>query len=77
MTSSYDKRRIGKPDLKGKTEIESFFNIVMMVSDGLQHEIEFMNEPINDHEQIHDAFNSTTSSSVVSALATFYTYKGG
>ena len=63
--------------LKGKSEIESFFNIVMMASDGFQYQIEFIDEPINmDYNQPSDIFDST-SSSIVSVLATFYRNKEG
>ncbi len=63
--------------LKGKSEIESYFNIVMMASDGFQYQIEFIDEPINmDYNQPSDIFDST-SSSIVSVLATFYGNKEG
>ena len=66
-----------KIQLKGKSEIESFFNIVMMASDGFQYQIEFIDEPINmDYNQPSDVFDST-SSSIVSVLATFYGNKEG
>ncbi|MGA9317460.1 MAG: nuclear transport factor 2 family protein, partial [Nitrososphaeraceae archaeon] len=66
-----------KIQLKGKSEIESFFNIVMMASDGFQYQIEFIDEPINmDYNQPSDIFDST-SSSIVSVLATFYRNKEG
>jgi hypothetical protein len=58
---SYDNGGIGKNGLRGKSEIESFFHVVMMASDGLQ--------------QRDDIVNSK-SSSIVSALATFYRNKG-
>lgn len=63
--------------LKGKSEIESFFNIVMMASDGFQYQIEFIDKPINmGYNQPIDIFDST-SSSIVSVLATFYGNKEG
>ena len=34
-----------KKPLKGRNEIESFFHVVMMASDGLKHEIEFVCSP--------------------------------
>jgi hypothetical protein len=74
--SSYDNDGIGKTRLKGRSEIESFLNVVMMASDGLQHEIEFIDDSINDNEQMYDIVTST-STSIVSALATFYTSQGG
>lgn len=67
----YNRDSTKKTYLKGKFEIESFFEIIMMASDGLKHEIEFTDDPINDNEQIDYIVNST-SSSTVSALATFY-----
>jgi hypothetical protein len=74
--SSYDNDGIGKTRLKGRSEIESFFHVVMMASDGLEHQIEFIDNPINNYEQIGDIVTSTTSS-IVTALATFYGNKGG
>lgn len=66
-----------KIHLKGKSEIESFFNIVMMASDGFQYQIEFIDEPIDmDFDEPSDIFDST-SSSIVSVLATFYGNKEG
>jgi hypothetical protein len=66
-----------KIQLKGKSEIESFFNIVMMASDGFQYQIEFIDKPINmGYNQPIDIFDST-SSSIVSVLATFYRNKEG
>lgn len=66
-----------KIHLKGKSEIESFLNIVMMASDGFQYQIEYIDEPINmDYNQPSDVFDST-SSSIVSVLATFYGNKEG
>jgi ketosteroid isomerase-like protein len=66
----------GKKPLKGTNEIESFFHVVMMASDGLKHEIEFVYSPIEHTRQNGDSV-TTRSSSVVSALATFYRYEGG
>ena len=66
-----------KIHLKDKSEIESFFNIVMMASDGFQYQIEFIDEPIDmDYDEPSDIFDST-SSSIVSVLATFYGNKEG
>jgi len=65
-----------KKPLKGRNEVESFFHVVMMASDGLKHEIEFVHSPIKDTRQNGDSV-ITKSSSVVSALATFYRYEGG
>lgn len=66
----------GKKPLKGRNEIESFFHVVMMASDGLKHEIEFINSPIKHTRQNGDTV-ITTSSSIVSALTTFYRNEGG
>jgi hypothetical protein len=78
----FSKKQLKHPDiggrdityLKGKSEIESFFNIVMMASDGLQYQIEYklIDKAIdaNNYEP-NDIFYSPTSS-VVSLLATFY-----
>jgi hypothetical protein len=68
-----------KTHLKGKSEIESFFYIIMMASDGLQYQIEF--ELIDDaidanNYEPNDIFYSP-SSSVVSVLATFYGKREG
>ncbi len=57
----------GKKPLKGRNEIESFFHVVMMASDGLKHEIEFVCSPFEHNRQMGD-----TSSSVVTAVVTFY-----
>jgi SnoaL-like domain len=65
-----------KKPLKGRNEVESFFHVVMMASDGLKHEIEFVHSPIEEPRQNGDSV-ITKSSSVVSALATFYRYEGG
>jgi hypothetical protein len=66
-----------KTCLKGKFEIESFFNVVMMASDGLQYQIEFMDKPIvMDCEQTSKMLDYS-SSSIVSVLATFYGIKEG
>jgi hypothetical protein len=73
--SSYSNNGIGKASLKGRSEIESFLNVVMMASDGLQFEIEFIDGPIRDYEQIDNTINSTTSS-IISVLATFYRHEG-
>lgn len=65
-----------KKPLKGRNEIESFFHVVMMASDGLQHEIEFVCSSIEHTRQVGDT-GISTSSSVVSVLATFYGNEGG
>jgi hypothetical protein len=69
---SYNKdgRRI--KCLKGRSEIESFFNVVMMASDGFKYVIKFIDELMDiDYEQPKDTVDSTPSS-IVSALVTFY-----
>lgn len=66
-----------KTCLKGKFEIESFFNVVMMASDGLQYQIEFLDKPnIMDCKQTNEIIDCS-SSSMVSVLATFYGNKEG
>jgi hypothetical protein len=73
-----------KSYLKGSSEIESFLNIVMMASEGLQYEIKFIDEPMNTtYEQSNDDFESssststsTSSTTIISALATFYRNEG-
>ena len=60
--------------LKGKSEIESFFNIVMMASNGLQYHIEFelIDKSVDaNNYKSNDIFYSPPSS-VVSVLATFH-----
>jgi Nuclear transport factor 2 (NTF2) domain len=66
----------GKKPLKGRNEIESFFHVVMMASDGLKHEIEFVCPPFEKNRQMGDSVSST-SSSVVTAVVTFYSNEGG
>lgn len=61
----------GKKPLKGRNEIESFFHIVMMASDGLKHDIEFICSPFEHNRQMGDTVSSA-SSSVVTAVVTFY-----
>jgi hypothetical protein len=57
---SHSNNGIEKSCLKGKSEIESFFNIVMMASDGLQYEIEFIDDPIDTgYESPNNTTNST------------------
>ena len=66
-----------KTCLKGKSEIESFLNVVMMASNGLQYQIKFMDDPVQlDIVQPSDKFDYT-SASIVSVLATFYANNGG
>lgn len=62
--------------LKGRSEIESFLNIVMMASDGLKHEIEFVDDAVIYNKQLTD-INTSESSTIVTALATFYRNSGG
>ena len=66
----------GKKPLKGRNEIESFFHVVMMASDGLKHEIEFVYSPIEHTRQYGDSV-ITMSSSAVSVLATYYRNEKG
>lgn len=73
---------IGRRDityLKGKSEIESFFNIVMMASDGLQYHIEFelIDNPVDANRYGPCDIFYSPSSSVVSVLATFYGKREG
>lgn len=72
---SSDNEGKEKPQLKGRSEIESFFHVVMMACDGLKHEIKFEYEPFRHIELLEDTIIST-SSSVVSALVTFYGNEG-
>lgn len=75
--SSYNGIRNEKRGLRGKSEIASFFRVIMMVSDGLQHEIEFIDNDVDATDvQIEDIATSE-SSSIVSALASFYKNKNG
>ncbi|MGC1135564.1 MAG: hypothetical protein WA941_22245 [Nitrososphaeraceae archaeon] len=75
--ASHSNNGIEKSCLKGKYQIESFFNIVMMASDGLQYEIEFIDDPIDTgYESPNNTTNSTLSSSIVSVLTTFYRNQG-
>jgi hypothetical protein len=64
-----------KQPLKGKSEIESFFHVVMMACDGLKHEIEFEYGPFRHFKLLEDTVIST-SSTIVSTLATFYGNEG-
>jgi len=48
----------------------------MMASDGLQYGVEFISEPLRHLKQSDGITASTSSSSIVSILATFYS-KGG
>lgn len=73
----YNNNGAKKSCLKGISEIESFLNIVMMASSGLEYEIKFMDEPMDiDYDKPNDNYNSTPSSTIISALATFYRNKG-
>jgi hypothetical protein len=67
----YDNGR-DKTHLKGKSEIESFFYIVMMASDGLQYLIEFIDDAIDTNEVEPDDIFCSPPPSIVSVLATFY-----
>ena len=50
----------------------------MMASNGLQYEIKFIEEPMDiDYEQADEIFDSRSSSSIISALASFYRNEGG
>jgi hypothetical protein len=67
-----------KTCLKGKSEIESFLSVVMMASNGLQYQIEFIDEPIDmNYVQSSNIFDYTSSSSIVFVLATFYGNREG
>ena len=44
----------GKKPLKGSNEIESFFHIVMMATDGLKYRIEFVSSPFEHNRQMGD-----------------------
>ena len=50
----YPMKESVKSRLKGRNEIESFFHVVMMASDGLKHEIEFVCSPFEHNRQIGD-----------------------
>ena len=64
--------------LKGKSEIESFLSAVMMASNGLQYQIEFVDKPIDENYiQSINIFDYTSSPSIVSVLATFYGNREG
>lgn len=73
----YNNDGAEKSCLKGRTEIESFFNLVMMATDGLQYEIKFIDEPIDrDYGQPNEVFDLASSSTIISVLATFYRMEG-
>jgi hypothetical protein len=63
--------------LKGKSEIESFFYIVMMASDGLQYHIEFIDKAIDMNYDAPNGIFYSPSSSIVSVLVTFYGKREG
>lgn len=65
--------------LKGGSEIESFLSIVMMASDELRYEVKFMDEPMDlDYKKLNDDnFEAMPSSTIISALDTFYKNEGG
>lgn len=67
----YDNGR-DKTYLKGKSEIESFFYIVMMASDGLQYHIEFIDKAFDMNYDAQNGIFYSPSSSIVSVLVTFY-----
>lgn len=74
----YNDDGVKKSYLKGSSEIGSFFYIVMMASDGLQYEIKFTGEPIDtEYKHSIDNLGSILSSTIISALATFYKNEGG
>lgn len=56
-----------KPLLKGRSRIEHFLNIVMMVSDRLRYGIEIISEFFGHLSQLDSTSTSTASSSIVSA----------
>lgn len=67
---------IDKPlPLKGRSEIGSFLNIVMMACDGLKYEIKFESELFR-HVKLPDDAVISTSPSVVPTLATFHKNEG-
>jgi hypothetical protein len=73
---------IGRRDityLKGQSEIESFFNIVMMASDGLQYHFEFelIDNAVDANNYGPCVIFYSPSSSVDSVLATFYGKREG
>jgi hypothetical protein len=61
-----------KTPLKGRNEIESFFYVVMLATDGLKHEIEFVCSSIENTREMDDDADNSGPSSVVSVLVTFY-----
>jgi hypothetical protein len=61
-----------KTPLKGRNEIESFFYVVMMATDGLKHEIEFVCSSIENTREMDDDADNSRPSSVVSVLVAFY-----
>ena len=74
----HNSDRAKKSYLKGSSEIGSFFYIVMMASDGLQYEIKFTDEPMDtEYKHSIDNLGSILSSTIISALATFYKNEGG
>lgn len=62
----------GKTLLKGRSEIEPFLNIVIMTSDRLRYGIKIISESFGHLSQLDSTSISTASSSIVSALVTFY-----
>jgi ketosteroid isomerase-like protein len=67
---------MGKKPLKGRNEIESFFHVVMMASDGLKHDIEFVCSSFEHNSQMGGTIRSA-SSSVVTVVVTFYSNEVG
>ena len=65
-----------KTPLKGRNEIESFFYVVMVATDGLKHGIEFVCSSVENTRKWGDT-DISRPSSVVSVLATFYGNEGG
>jgi hypothetical protein len=66
----------GKRPLKGRNEIESFFHVVMMASDGLKHDIEFVCSSFKHKRELCGAISSNPSS-VLPVVVTFYSNEAG
>jgi ketosteroid isomerase-like protein len=65
-----------KKPLKGRNEIESFFHVVMMASDGLKHDIDFACSSFEHKSEAGGAISSNPSS-VLPAVVTFYSNEAG
>lgn len=61
-----------KTSLKSRSEIESFFQVVMMACDGLKHKIEFICKPIKNNKCLGDTVISTSSSVIPTWLHFIY-----